>query len=144
MTRLPFTLFLIDTSALVRAVSSDKVADLIQQFIIDGTAATCVTVDLEIGFTARNAAELQSVRKVREQLYYDLEIDDRVARRARAVQGFLAAHGLHRVAGSMDLLTAAAAELSGAVLVHYDTDFEHIASVTGQRHQWIAPRGSID
>ncbi len=44
----------------------------------------------------------------------------------------------------IDLLTAAVAELGGAVVVHDDRDFEHIASVTGQAHRWVAPPGSID
>jgi len=29
-------------------------------------------------------------------------------------------------------------------LLHYDPDFELIASVTGQRHEWIVPRGTVD
>jgi len=27
-------------------------------------------------------------------------------------------------------------------VLHYDADFDHIAAVTGQRADWIAPRGS--
>jgi predicted nucleic acid-binding protein len=46
--------------------------------------------------------------------------------------------------GVIDLLTAAVAEHHGAVVLHYDADFEHIAATTGQPHTWIAPRGSID
>jgi len=46
-------------------------------------------------------------------------------------------------AGVIDLLTAAVAEYHGAVLLHYDADFEHIAAVTGQAHKWIVPRGTI-
>jgi predicted nucleic acid-binding protein len=44
----------------------------------------------------------------------------------------------------VDLLTAAVAEHHGAVMLHYDADFEHIAATTGQPHAWIVPRGSID
>ena len=56
----------------------------------------------------------------------------------------MAARGHHRGAGVIDLLTAAVAEHHGVVVVHYDADFEHIASSTGQQHGWIVPRGSID
>ena len=42
-----------------------------------------------------------------------------------------------------DLLTAAVAEHFGAVLLHYDADFEHVAATTGQPHKWIAPRGAL-
>jgi len=43
-----------------------------------------------------------------------------------------------------DLLIAAAAEAHGLTVVHYDGDFEHIASITGQSNAWIVPAGSID
>jgi predicted nucleic acid-binding protein len=43
----------------------------------------------------------------------------------------------------MDLLTAAAAEHHAASVLHYDADFDHIAAVTGQQVDWIAPRGSV-
>ena len=56
----------------------------------------------------------------------------------------MAARGHHRGAGVIDLLTAAVAEHHGVVVLHYDADFEHIASSTGQQRGWIVPRGSID
>jgi predicted nucleic acid-binding protein len=52
--------------------------------------------------------------------------------------------GATTAAGVNDLLTAAVAEHHGAVVPHYDADFEHIAVSTGQPHAWIVPRGSID
>jgi predicted nucleic acid-binding protein len=68
---------------------------------------------------------------------------DEIALRARQVQALLAARSQHRAAGVMDLLTAAAAEHYGASVLHYDADFDHIAAVTGQQVDWIAPRGSV-
>jgi hypothetical protein len=29
-------------------------------------------------------------------------------------------------------------------VVHYDRDFEFIAAITDQPHEWIVPRGTID
>ncbi|HEV2777176.1 MAG TPA: PIN domain-containing protein, partial [Solirubrobacteraceae bacterium] len=43
-----------------------------------------------------------------------------------------------------DLLVAAAAEEHDLTVVHYDADFDLIASVTGQRCNWIIPAGSTD
>jgi predicted nucleic acid-binding protein len=40
-------------------------------------------------------------------------------------------------------LGAATAELRGLTVLHYDKDFETIASVTGQPTQWLAPPGSL-
>ncbi|MCA1657630.1 MAG: VapC toxin family PIN domain ribonuclease, partial [Actinobacteria bacterium] len=37
----------------------------------------------------------------------------------------------------------AAAELSGLAVLHYDSDYERLAAITGQGHDWIAPRGSL-
>jgi predicted nucleic acid-binding protein len=55
----------------------------------------------------------------------------------------MAARGHHCAAAVIDLLTAAVAEHRGAVVLHYDGDFEHIAAVTGQPQTWIVPRGTI-
>lgn len=63
--------------------------------------------------------------------------------RAKAVQRALADRGL-KGRKVPDLIIAAAAELAGLTLLHYDLAFELIASVTGQRQQWIVPRGSVD
>lgn len=42
-----------------------------------------------------------------------------------------------------DLLIAAVANRSGLIVVHYDSDFDRIAAVTGQPVRWAAPRGSL-
>jgi predicted nucleic acid-binding protein len=42
-----------------------------------------------------------------------------------------------------DLLIAAAAEINGLTLVHYDQHFDAIARVTDQPMHWVAPRGSL-
>jgi hypothetical protein len=35
-------------------------------------------------------------------------------------------------------------EYFGATVLHYDSDFDHIAEVTRQPTGWIVPRGSVD
>lgn len=42
-----------------------------------------------------------------------------------------------------DLIIAAAAESMSLTILHYHSDFEDIAGVTGQDHEWVAPRGSL-
>jgi predicted nucleic acid-binding protein len=49
----------------------------------------------------------------------------------------------HRSVKIADLIIAAAAEAVGATVLHYDADFDRIASVTGQAVRWVAPRGSL-
>jgi predicted nucleic acid-binding protein len=70
-------------------------------------------------------------------------IDQPVLDRAIEVQDALADRSQQRGAKIADLLIAAAAEAAGLVVLHYDHDFELIASVTGQPAEWIVPAGSV-
>lgn len=63
--------------------------------------------------------------------------------RAREVQLLLASDGDHRRIPPADLLLAAAAEAADVPIVHYDRDYERIAAVTHQRHDWLVPDGSL-
>ena len=65
-------------------------------------------------------------------------------RRALHVAGVMAASGLHRGAKPVDLVIAAAAEAAGLAVLHYDDDYDRIASVTRQPVEWVAPAGSLD
>src|SRR5262249_33869665 len=116
---------------------------IIAGLIVDHAAATCVTIDLEAGYSGRDFADVRTIVERRRALYVVLPITEVIADRARDVQLRMAARGHHRAAGVIDLLTAAVAEHHGAVILHYDADFEHIAATTGQPHAWIAPRGSL-
>jgi predicted nucleic acid-binding protein len=97
--------------------------------------------DLEIGFAARNAPEWDNALT-------DLEVFELVqtttkdVRRAKDVQRLLAVKH-QRGRKVPDLLIAASAESNGLIVLHYDTDFDLIASVTGQSCQWIVPKGSV-
>lgn len=107
-------------------------------------AATCITTDLEAGYSGRDSREVTAIAARRKSDYVVLAITEPIAERARDIQRRMAARGQHRAAGVIDLLTAAVAEHYGAVIVHYDADFEHIAATTGQPHTWVVPRGSVN
>ncbi len=136
------TLFLADTSAYTIARRISAAETRLRRLAADGVLATFVTIDLEMGYSARDSREHQGVVRVRSQLV-QLACTDDIATRARQVQALLAAKSQHRAAGVMDLLTAAAAEHYGASILHYDADFDHIAALTGQTADWIVPRGSL-
>jgi len=76
----------------------------------------------------------------RRDLYVVLPITEVIAERARDVQIRMAARRHHQAAGAINSITAAVAEHHGAVVLHYDAGFEHIAAVTGQPQTWVAPR----
>ncbi|HEX7301239.1 MAG TPA: PIN domain-containing protein [Solirubrobacteraceae bacterium] len=63
--------------------------------------------------------------------------------RASEVQLLLAAEDQHRRVPPADLLLAAAAELAGVRLVHYDRDYERIAGVSALEHSWLVPHGAL-
>lgn len=138
----PGQLYLIDTSAQAR-IRHPAVRKVIAGLIVDAAAATCVTVDLEAGYSGRDLADVRLIAERRRNLYVVLPITEVIAERARDVQIRMAARGHHRAAGVIDLITAAVAEHHGAVVLHYDADFEHIAAITGQPHTWVAPRGGL-
>jgi predicted nucleic acid-binding protein len=138
----PGQLYLVDTSALAR-VQHEPVRAVLAGLLIDRAAATCVTVDLEAGYSGRDEAQVLAIASRRRSLYTVLPISEAIADRAREVQRRMAGRGQHRAAGAIDLLTAAVAEHHRAVVLHYDADFEHIAAVTRQPQVWVAPRGSL-
>ena len=138
----PRQLYLIDTSAHARS-QHPAIRNVIAGLIADRAAATCVTVDLEAGYSGRDAADVREIARRRRELYVVLPVSEVIADRARDVQVRMAARGHHRAAGVIDLLTAAVAEHHGVVILHYDADFEHIAATTGQPHRWVVPRGTL-
>ena len=138
----PRQLYLIDTSAHARSQHA-VIRTIIAGLIADRAAATCVTVDLEAGYSGRDLADVREIARRRREIYAVLPVSELIADRARDVQVRMAARGHHRAAGVIDLLTAAVAEHHGAVVIHYDADFEHIAATTGQPHKWIVPRGTL-
>jgi predicted nucleic acid-binding protein len=138
----PGQLYLIDTSAHARSQHA-VVRSVIAGLIADHAAATCVTVDLEAGYSGRDLADVRTIAQRRRELYVVLPVSEVIADRARDVQVRMAARGHHRAVGVIDLLTAAVAEHYGAVILHYHADFEHVAATTGQPHKWIAHRGTL-
>lgn len=132
--------YLADKSALAR-MRLPEVRARLEPILVDGLVATCGIVDLEVGYSARNAVVHADVRRERAALPR-ATMDEAVFRRALEVQGMLAERGEHRLP-IPDLLIAATAEQADLTVLHYDADVERIARLTGQRHEWVVPRGSI-
>ena len=135
--------YLFDKSALARVGQSDEVDEAFEAMALKGRLATCAIVDLEIGFSARSLMEFDSVAADRRALYQELAITPAITRRAHAVQRELVRRGKHRGPGASDLLIAACAEAHGAVVIHYDKDFDTIAAVTKQKVAWLVRPGSV-
>lgn len=138
---IPAGLYLADTSAIAR-IGHPQVHAELDRLGRRGLLATCVTVDLEVGYSARDPAGYATTARRRAMGFVDLPLRPEIGQRARAVQAMLAHRSQHRAAGIVDLLTAAIAEHHQAIVLHYDGDFDHIASVSGQQVAWVVPRGT--
>ncbi len=132
--------YLADKSALARMPVA-AVRRRLEPLLVEGLVATCGVIDLEIGYSARNADTHTAVRRERQALPR-APLDDLVFDRALEVQGLLARRGQHRLPVP-DLIIAACAERAGLTLLHYDSDFGCIAAVTQQAHEWVIPRGTV-
>lgn len=132
--------YLADTSALAR-FSNPAVERRLRPLVEEGVVATCAIVDLEVLYSARSAADYQAILEERRG-FESVPITSEVMDRALEVQGLLARRGRHRVP-IPDLILAAAAESVRLTVLHYDADFERIAKVTKQKHEWVVPRGTV-
>lgn len=112
--------------------------------LVAGRIATCEMVRFELLHSARDAHEFEGIESELGVLP-ECPIGPGEWARARWVYGGLAsvAPAYQRSVGHPDLLIAAAAEAAGAILVHYDSDYDAIAEITGQPMRWVAPRGSL-
>jgi predicted nucleic acid-binding protein len=60
------------------------------------------------------------------------------------LQRLLVDRGQYRSLSLVDALVAAVAETRKLSVLHYDADFELVANVTGQPHQWVVAPGTAD
>lgn len=134
--------YLADTSALAR-LSHPAITDKLTPLIDAALVATCAVIELELAWATRSGDEFDELRVDRDIGYEWLPTHDSDWRRALHVQGKLWHTGRVRAVGFPDLLIAAAAEREHVTLLHYDSDFDMIASITDQATQWIVPRGSV-
>lgn len=136
-------LYVVDTSAWVRQTTEPLVRARVAQALVDGDIALVTPVVLELGYSARNPAEW-------DRLHTSLAVFPVLAPSARThllaveLQRALWHSGRLRAAGAFDTLIAALAIEHDATVLHYDTDYEHLAAADGRlAHEWVAPRGTL-
>jgi predicted nucleic acid-binding protein len=134
--------YLPDKSALAR-MHLDPVRQVLGPLLVAGRLASCALIDLEVLYSARTPGEYETALGTRRANYTHLPVTDEVCNRAVEVQRTLGAQSQHRGASLPDLVIAACAEARGVAVLHYDADYDLIASVTGQPAEWVVPRGSV-
>ena len=135
--------YLADKSALTRRDTRPAVRDVVEPLLLAGEIATCGVVDLELLYSASSPKTYVSLGSALRGLPR-APIDDATLDRALEVQALLAAKSQHRAVPLPDLMIAACAEGADLTVLHYDADYERIASLTGQPARWVVPRGSVD
>ncbi len=100
-------------------------------------------LDAEALFTTRSPRHYDEVRLNRYEAYEFLTADQEVWDRVLDVQRHLALQSMTRAVGIPDLVVAAVAERHRVTVLHYDSDFEHVAAITGQTVEWVAVPGSV-
>jgi predicted nucleic acid-binding protein len=136
-------LLLADTSAWHHS-STLSAVELWRRYLEENRIATTAPVRLEVLFSARSARDYD-LTSARLDALHDLPCGREALTRALEVQSLLARRRAlhHRSVKIPDLLVAAVAEIEGAIVWHYDRDFDRIAEVTGQPTLWLARRGSL-
>jgi predicted nucleic acid-binding protein len=107
-----------------------------------GLVLVCDLVILELTRLAPNEVRAREIAD-RLSAFEAIPMSNALWSQARRTQLALAANGDHRRVPPADLLLASAAEEAGVALVHYDRDYQRIATASALRHQWLAPDGAL-
>ncbi|MGH2366871.1 MAG: PIN domain nuclease [Chloroflexota bacterium] len=134
--------YIADKSALAR-LRHPQVSAALAPLILAGEVATCSVIELEILYSARGHHDLVNTRATRARAFPHIPMTQADFDRAIDVMEELARRGHHRAVGLPDLLIAAVAEREHLTVLHYDADYDFVATVTGQPMQWVVPRGSV-
>jgi predicted nucleic acid-binding protein len=135
--------WLIDKSVLVR-LDHDPVAEVVLPRIRAGQVGVALVTELEVGFSARSTRDYTLTRDDILDHLLPVATPVRAEQRARELQAQLVRRGQHRGVSIPDLILAAIADIEQLIVLHYDHDFDLITEVTGQRTEWVVPRGSVD
>lgn len=132
----------VDTSAWSRA-HHPKVREPWKVALLADRFRVSPAVRLEILLTARNGHSFDTLAK-RLAALRTAPLSAAVIRAAQASMRTLA----HRSAGAqrlpiVDYLVAAAAQETGAAVIHYDRDYDTLAEIMEFESVWLAPPGSL-
>jgi predicted nucleic acid-binding protein len=132
---------MVDKSALAR-LPRPAVDRRLTPLLLAGDVATCGIVDLELLYSARDHGDFTQILAARGSLP-SVDIEQADFDRTIVVMERLSRRGQHRAASIPDLLIAAVAERAGLTVLHYDRDFDLIASITRQKVEWVVPPESV-
>jgi predicted nucleic acid-binding protein len=134
--------YLADTSVLVLQRRHASVLERFERLLVDGRLAVCQMTAMEF---LNNAPSPHSYDAMWSGLKVHrwLDVTAGSMDRALEIHRRLGEASQHRSFSLPDLVIAATAEQHAATVLHYDSDFDRIAAITGQPVEWVAPRGSL-
>lgn len=132
-----------DKSVLAR-LHIDEVADVMIPRLQAGEVGIALVTELEVGFSTRSTSDYRTTRGEIIDRLIPVAMPVRAEQRAREIQAEFVARGQHRAASVPDLLLAAIADVERMTVLHYDSDFDLIAQVTGQEVEWVVAPGTVD
>ncbi len=139
-------MLLLDNSAWARLESSrldESRAEEVLMWIEDAQVATCLPFLLEAGYSARSVRDRAIITGELAHLPH-VEVGRDVERLALDAQRELTDIGHHRLAPA-DVVIAACAHAAGMGVLHYDNDFDLLATRTSLsfKSEWLAPPGML-
>jgi predicted nucleic acid-binding protein len=137
---------LLDNSAWSRIVEGaldEERAETVAGWVEQRYLGACLPFLLEAGYSARSVADHQALMTTLD-LLPRVQITPGAEGRALQAQRELAMVGHHRLA-PIDLIIAACAHDAGAGVLHYDRDYDVIASRTCLEFEseWLAAPGTL-
>ncbi|HEX6194788.1 MAG TPA: PIN domain-containing protein [Jiangellaceae bacterium] len=134
--------YLADTTVYVLQRQHEAVRRRVHDLLAQGRLAACQMTALEYLNNAPDPSGYETLwSALRSQRWIDVTAD--AMDRAMAVHRALAVESQHRHFRLPDLIIAAAAELAGVTVLHYDADYDRIAAITNQPTEWVVPRASL-
>lgn len=135
-------IYLADTSVYVLQGRYPAVRRRFEELLSEGRLAACQLTTLEFLNNAPDPEAYEVIWSVMHGHRW-MDVTTQAMDRALATHRRLGAASQHRNFRLPDLIIAATAEEHGATVLHYDTDYDRIAAITGQPTEWVAPRGSL-
>ncbi|MFD4402660.1 PIN domain nuclease [Nocardia sp. NPDC058499] len=136
------SIYLADTSVFVLQSKHDRVRDRFADLLSQGRLAACQMTSLEYLNNAPDPAGYERLWSALHGMRW-IDVTNEAMDRALDVHRQLAAASQHRHFRLPDLIIAATAECAGATVLHYDADYDRIATITSQATEWVAPKGSL-
>lgn len=140
------TRYLVDNSVLQRLPRSRLVQAAVRAILDDDHELCCCALSLdEFGFSARSPTDhTEATGRLRRTFLY-LPFSPGIDSIVLDIRAALWRAGTGRAAGVIDVVLAATAVHADATVLHYDSDFDHVAAAYPRLvSQWVVSRGSVD